>query len=127
LRTRSRQLRPSTGEEIVACYFRCIDRKDIEGVLDLFDYDAVVYEPFSKIQGLQGKSAIEPFLRVAMMANREVRRKFKIEKDQEGNNNEITAMITFEKGEKVKGRFTFEITEDESLDKKIKSLRIEFL
>jgi ketosteroid isomerase-like protein len=127
LRTRSRQLRPSTGEEIVACYFRCIERKDIEGVLDLFDYDAVVYEPFSKIQGLQGKSAIEPFLRVAMMANREMRRKFKIEKDQEGNNNEITALITFEKGEKVKGRFTFEITEDESLDKKIKSLRIEFL
>jgi hypothetical protein len=36
-------------------------------------------------------------------------------------------LITFEKGEKVKGRFTFEFTEDDSGAKRIKSLHIEFL
>ncbi len=113
----------------MARYFRYIDSKDIDGLLDLFDYDAVVYEPFSKVEGLHGRSAIEPFLKVAMMANSELRRAVKIEKTKKtGINNEITALITFEKGEKVKGKFTFQFTDDgDSREKKIKSLHIEFL
>lgn len=127
MRAKSKESRPLTGEEIVARYFRYTDNKDLDGILDLFDYDAVVYEPFSKVEGLHGKSAIEPFLKVAMMANSELRRTVKIEKTTKANNNEITALITFEKGEKVKGRFTFEFTEDDSWEKRIKSLHIEFL
>lgn len=127
LRAKSKESRPLTGEEIVARYFRYTDNKDLDGILDLFDYDAIVYEPFSKVEGLHGKSAIEPFLKVAMMANSELRRTVKIEKTTKANNNEITALITFEKGEKVKGRFTFEFTEDDSWEKRIKSLHIEFL
>jgi ketosteroid isomerase-like protein len=131
LRAKSKESRPLTGEEIVARYFRYIDSKDLDGLLDLFDYDAVVYEPFSKVGGgLHGRSAIEPFLKVAMMANSELRRTVKIEKTTKANNNnnnEITALITFEKGEKVKGRFAFEFTENDSGEKRIKSLHIEFL
>jgi ketosteroid isomerase-like protein len=127
LRAKSKESRPLTGEEIVVRYFRYIDSKDIDSMLDLFDYDAIVYEPFSKVGGLRGRSAIEPFLKVAMMANRELRRTVKIEKTKKANDNEITALITFEKGEKVKGRFTFEFTEDDSGAKRIKSLHIEFL
>jgi ketosteroid isomerase-like protein len=127
LRAKSKESRPLTGEEIVVRYFRHIDSKDIDSMLDLFDYDAIVYEPFSKVGGLHGRSAIEPFLKVAMMANRELRRTVKIEKTKKANDNEITALITFEKGEKVKGRFTFEFTEDDSGAKRIKSLHIEFL
>lgn len=122
---------PLSGEQIVARYFKCMDSKDLNGILELFDYDAVVYEPFSKVEGLHGKSAIEPFLKVAMMANSELRRIVKIEKTNRtnnNNNNKITALITFEKGDKVKGRFIFEFTdEDDSREKKIKSLHIEFL
>ncbi len=63
-----------------------------------------------------------------MMANSELRRTVKIEKTKRTNNNDnITALITFEKGEKVKGRFTFEFIEDDSGEKRIKSLHIEFL
>jgi ketosteroid isomerase-like protein len=123
---------PPSGEQIVARYFKCMDSKDLDGMLELFDYDAVVYEPFSKVNGLHGRSAIEPFLKVAMMANRDLRRTVKIEKNvkkESDNNNEIiAALITFEKGEKVKGRFTFEFTDrDDSGEKMIKSLHIEFL
>jgi hypothetical protein len=52
--------------------------KDLEGMLELFDYDVVVYEPFSKEEGLYGISAIEPFLKVALMANSDLRRTVKI-------------------------------------------------
>jgi len=127
LRAKSKESRPLIGEEIVARYFRYIDSKDLDGLIDLFDYDAVVYEPFSKVGRLHGRSAIEPFLKVAMMANSELRRTVKIEKTKRTNNNNITALITFEKGEKVKGRFMFEFTEDDLGEKRIKSLHIEFL
>jgi ketosteroid isomerase-like protein len=128
LRAKSKESRPLTGEEIVARYFRYMDNKDLDGMLDLFDYEAVVYEPFSKVEELHGRSAIEPFFKVAMMANSDLRRTIKIEKTKKAdNNNEITALTTFEKGDKVKGRLTFEFIEDDSGEKRIKSLHIKFL
>jgi hypothetical protein len=124
LKARTKERMPLTGEEMIYQYFKCIDSKDLGGILDLFDYDAVVYEPFSNITGgLKGRSSIEPFLKVAMMANTSFQRTIKIEK---ASTNKITAVITFEKGDKVKGRFTFEF-EDGSAGKKIKLLHINFL
>lgn len=112
---------------MVSRYFKCIDSKDLGGILDLFDYDAVVHEPFSNITGgLKGRSSIEPFLKVAMMANSSLQRTIKFEKPS-GKADKITAFVTFEKGDKVKGRFTFEFENGAAGTKKIKSLRIEFL
>ena len=52
------------NESIVYEYFRLIKNKDINGVLDLFADDAIIYEPFSKVdEGLKGKGSIRPFLR----------------------------------------------------------------
>ena len=116
---------PLTGEEMVYQYFKCIDSKDLNGILALFDYDAVIHEPFSNITGgLKGRSSIEPFLKVAMMANTSLHRTIKIEK---ASASKITALITFEKGDKVKAKFTFEFTDDSSGEKRIKSLHIRFL
>jgi hypothetical protein len=133
LRAKSKESRPLTGEEIVVRYFRYMESKDLDRILDLFEYNAVVYEPFSKVKKLHGRSAIESFFKVAMMANNELRRTIKIEKtktadnNNNNDNNEITALTTFEKGDKVKGRFTFEFIEDDSGEKRIKSLHIKFL
>ncbi|MEW6604723.1 MAG: nuclear transport factor 2 family protein [Thermoproteota archaeon] len=107
-------------------YFKCIDNKDLSGILELFDYDAVVQEPFSNIAGgLKGKSSIEPFLKVAMMANSNFQRTIKFEKSTKPN--KIAALVTFERGDKVKGRFTFEFEDEPAGGKKIKLLHIEFL
>jgi len=127
LRTRSKERVPLTNEEMIARYFEMIGNKDIEGILDLFDHDATIYEPFSKSKGLQGKSSIEPFLRVAMMANSQMKRTIEIQKPSKGkaDSNKVVAIITFERGESAKGRFTFEFTNNGSI-KKIKSLHIEF-
>jgi hypothetical protein len=126
LRAKTRESTLRTGEQLVARYFKCIDSKDLDGLLELFDYDAEVYEPFSNIAGgLKGKSSIESFLKVAMMANSNLQRTVKIENTNKPNS--IKALTTFEKGDKVKGMFTFEFEGDASSGKKIKSLRIEFL
>ena len=125
LKTRNKEQRPLSGEEIVDQYFKCITDKDVGGILDLFDYDGVLYEPFSKMQGLRGHAQIEPFLKVAMMANTSLKRAVKIEKTSSPNR--VTAQVLFEKGSKVSGTFAFEFTEpDERGERKIKSLRIEF-
>ncbi len=119
---------PLTGEEVIQQYFRRIDSRDLSSILDLFDYDAVVYEPFSNIKGgLKGRSSIEPFLKVAMMASNGLKRTIKIEKPGRPNANRVAALITFQKGDKLKGRFTFEFEDDPAGGKKIKSLHIEFL
>ncbi|MCY1155199.1 MAG: hypothetical protein MOP49_510 [Nitrososphaera sp.] len=116
---------PLTGEQIVARYFRFMDKKDLDAMLELFDYDAEVYEPFSNITGgLKGRSSIEPFLKVVIMASSNLQRTIKIEKPSKPN--EITALVTFEKGDKVKSKLTFEFEDDEVRGKKIKSLHIAF-
>jgi ketosteroid isomerase-like protein len=119
---------PLSNEDIVFQYFRLIENKDIDGTLDLFDYDAVVTEPFSKSQGLRGKTAIRPFLKVAVMANSGLNRKIEIQKSPGSRTgpDRTVALVTFEKGDKTRGRFTFEFSHDEG-EKRIKSLRIEFL
>ena len=128
MRVRTKERMPLTNEEIVMLYFKFIEDKNIEGILELFDYDATIYEPFSKSKGLQGKSSIEPFLRVAMMANSKMKRTIQFQKPSNrkaADPNRIIALITFEKGDSTKGRFTFEFTNNESM-KKIKALHIEF-
>ena len=59
-------------------YYKCMDSKDLDGIRDLFDYSTVVQEPFSKVQALDGRTAIEPFLKLAMMAYTELRRTVKL-------------------------------------------------
>ena len=128
LRSKTKEPLLPKGEQIVARYFKCMDSKDLDGILDLFDYDAVLYEPFSNItEGLKGRSSIEPFLKVAMMANHNLERKIKIEKPSKPN--KVTALVTFEKGDKVRSKFTFEFQDDDQANGtiKIKSLHIEFL
>jgi hypothetical protein len=126
LRAKTNDSMPFTGEQIVTRFFRCIDSKKVDGILDLFDYDAVVYEPFSNITGgLKGKLSIESFLKVVMMASSSLRRT--VEFENANKPNIIRALITFEKGDRVKTRFTFQFEDYEIIGKKIKLLRIEFL
>lgn len=144
-----------TKKEIVVQYFRLIQRKDVEGLKDLFWSDAVVFEPFSKLEeGLRGWSQIEPFIRVAIMANESLSYRIALEEfegkdkkkkyikniqDSKGNNNNnntnevIESLVTFQKDDVVKAKFRFELSKSvnsgtsNSDQKKIKSLHIEFI
>ena len=124
MKARVKERMPTSAEDVVYQYFKCIDSKDLSGIVDLFDYDATVYEPFSNMQnGLRGRSSIEPFLKVAMMANSHLSREITIER---ASATQVTALVTFEKGDKVRGRFTFEF-QNSPEGSKIKSLHILFL
>lgn len=86
-----------TNKELISQYFRHLKDKDIDGLKNLFWSDAIIYEPFSKMdQGLRGWSQIEPFLKVAIMANDSLSSKITVEepgpirdknlKDKQNNN-----------------------------------------
>ncbi|WP_337863699.1 hypothetical protein [Nitrososphaera sp.] len=129
---------PRTVEDVVRRFFKLIDSKDLAGLLDLFEYDATVREPFSRSEVLRGRSEIEPFLKVVLMANSDMRRRIQLDPHQlrEGHRNgggsgdddgdedsKATATVTFEKGDKVRGRFAFVLNPH---SKKIRSLTIQF-
>ena len=124
----------NNDEHIVFEYFKLIKNKDIEQLMDLFADDAIIYEPFSKlVEGLKGKSAIESFLRVAIMANDTLQHNIIIEKENQKNDmkksyngKSITALVTFEREDTVKARFVFELGSNnnhvfDSKKKKIKA------
>jgi hypothetical protein len=122
-----------TSQETVRKYFDLITKKDVEGILDLFtDDEPAVYEPFSNEKGgLHGKDAIESFLKIALMANAGLKREIKFE---DGSGDKTTALVTFERGAILRGRFTFDFVTEKGESKKgngqvkrIKSLKIRFL
>jgi ketosteroid isomerase-like protein len=136
-----------TNKEIVSQYFRLLQNKDIDGLKDLFWSDATVYEPFSKLEhGLRGWSQIEPFLKVAIMANESLSNKIAFEESRriknkdlndeekntsDSNNDIVEALVTFQKDNVIRAKFRFELsnqanTVDDSERKKIKALRIQF-
>jgi ketosteroid isomerase-like protein len=142
--------------DIVFEYFRRIRDKDVSGLLDLFTDDAVIYEPFSKSEdiqgkttGLHGKQGIESFLGVVVMANEGLEGDITIDKiyekmdDSNSKSTEISAIVTFERGNRITARFTFElislvidnVNNSKNIknnintnrnEKKIKSLHIQF-
>ena|SRR5829696_7513619 len=123
-----------TNKEIVAEYFRLIQSKAIEGLKDLFWSDAIVFEPFSKLEeGLRGWSQIEPFMKVAIMANeslsyriafeefddQDMKNKYikymQINKEKNTNNNTtnvVEASLTFEKDQTLKAKIRFELSNE---------------
>jgi ketosteroid isomerase-like protein len=119
-----------SNREMVNEYFRRITEKDVRGLLQLFDEDAVVFEPFSNVKnGLVGRTMIENFLKVVVMANAGLKRTIRFVDEREDR---VTAIVTFERGDSVTGKFAFNFvittnSEGVQVGKKIGMLRIEFI
>lgn len=118
-----------SNREMVEEYFRRVGEKDVTGLLQMFDEDAVVFEPFSNIKGgLVGKTVIENFLRVVVMANSGFKRTIRFVNESQDR---ITALVTFERGDSVTGKFEFSFirtsnSEGAQVGKSIGTLKIEF-
>jgi hypothetical protein len=132
------------NKSIVYEYFKLMKDKNINRLLNLFADDAIIHESFSNIDGgLKGKSAIKPFLEISMMANEGMQQEIEFEKPTNTNHNhnnnnnnhndenQVTALVTFERGGRMQVRFTFELAAESDYNvkyrKKIQTLRIEFI
>jgi hypothetical protein len=117
------------NELVVNEYFSRIRSRDIEGLLELFSDEAVIYEPFSRARRLFGKTEIKPFLKSVIMANEGLQYEINAERQKNNNTNNFVALVIFRKRHVINSRFTFgfENTDKSSVDGKIKSLLIEFI
>jgi hypothetical protein len=123
------------SHHIVLKYFHLIDEKDMHSLLNLFTDDCIIYEPFSRGQSsydndgigktrLKGRSEIESFFHVVMMASDGLEHQIEFI-DNPINNYEqigdivtsttssiVTALATFygnKGGDKLNERLTFHI------------------
>jgi SnoaL-like protein len=97
-------------ETVVRDYFNKLASGDIDRLLKMFTDNAAVHEPFSKLKTLNGRAEIESFLKVVVMANEGMHQELVIEKAGERvPENQITAIVTFQKGSSIKCRFIFEL------------------
>jgi hypothetical protein len=111
------------SEFIVREYFRRIRSGDVQGTLSLFSDNAVVYEPFSKLKYLSGKSEIEPFLSSVVMANQGLDYGLKIEKNNQGDNTAAVADVIFRKEGSIRCRITFQL-ENTRADKSVRTIKL---
>jgi hypothetical protein len=118
------------GNEIITHqYFKRIKSGDVQGLLELFSDDSIIYEPFSRSKHLVGKSEIEPFLKSVIMANEGVQYELKIVEQKNKSKNNVVALVIFRKENELRSRFTFgfENSDDFKILRRIKSLIIEFI
>lgn len=117
------------NEFAVREYFSRIKSRDIEGLLELFSDEAVIHEPFSRARRLFGKTEIKPFLKSVIMANEGLQYEISIERQKNNHINNLVAHVIFRKGHAINSRFTFgfENTGESNMNRKIKSLIIEFI
>jgi hypothetical protein len=111
------------SEFVVREYFRRIRSGDVQGTLSLFSDNAVVYEPFSKLKYLSGKSEIEPFLSSVVMANQGLDYGLKIEKNNQGDNTAVIADVIFRKEGSISCRITFQL-ENTRADKSVRTIKL---
>ena len=117
------------NEVMVQEYFKRIKSGDVQGLLELFSDDSIIYEPFSRSKHLFGKSEIEPFLKSVIMANEGVQYELKIVEQKNKSKNNVVALVIFRKENELRSRFTFgfENSDDFKILRRIKSLIIEFI
>lgn len=117
------------NEIMVQEYFNRIKSGDVPGLLELFSDDSVIHEPFSRSRHLLGKTEIEPFLKSVIMANEGLQYEINIKRQKDKHKDKVVALVIFRKGYTINSRFTFtfENTIGSQLNRRIKSLQIEFI
>ncbi|MGD1837928.1 MAG: nuclear transport factor 2 family protein [Nitrososphaeraceae archaeon] len=111
----------SIKKNIIMKYFRFVQIGDLDNLLELFDEDIIIYEPFSKIKkGLKGKQNITSFLKIAIFSTKDMRYDLKFESI---NNNLNSVLVRYKKNGEKNFKFNFKFV---SLNRivKIKSIEI---
>lgn len=115
--------------DIVKNFFSLIEQRDIDGLVDLFDENCVVYEPFSKENCLK-KNNLKPFFQVLVNTNSDITREVSFF-DKHNKVDEIETLVSFNKEGMLRAKFIFNIkrySDDFGIEmNKIETLHIDFI
>jgi hypothetical protein len=115
----------------VYSYFRAIKEKNIDNLIDMFEDDAVIQEPFSKEAQLQDKRTFRSFFQIACMANEDLEHDLFFEDATDDNG--ISVLCIFQRGGTVCARFNFRFGPSTRMnakgiiERRIAKLQIQFL
>ena len=93
------------SKNTVYSYFRAIKDKDIDKLVDMFEDDAVIQEPFSKEDQLRNKRNFKSFFQIVCMASEVL--EYDLYFEEETDDNGTSVLCTFQRGETVCARFCF--------------------
>lgn len=119
------------GRNTVYDYFKSIKEKDIDNLIDLFEDQAEIQEPFSKESPLRDKHNFRSFFQIVCMANKELVNDIFFE--DATDDNALSVLCTFQKGKTVCARFSFlfgpnmRMNAKGIMERKIKRLQIQFI
>jgi ketosteroid isomerase-like protein len=119
------------NKKTVYSYFRAIKEKDIDNLIDMFEDDAVIEEPFSKEAQLQDKRNFRSFFQIVCMANEELEHDLFFEDVTDDNGTSV--LCTFQRGETACARFSFRFSSSTRMnakgiiERRIAKLQIQFL
>lgn len=93
-------------------FFKYVKMNDYYSIMELFSRDAIVYEPFSKENGISGKENLISFFKIMCRAsgglNQDLLGYQNISSNNNDNNNVVISVIsTYTKGDSINARFTF--------------------
>jgi hypothetical protein len=115
----------------VCDYFKSVKEKDIDNLIDLFEDQAEIQEPFSKESPLRDEHNFRSFFQIVCMANEELDHDIFFE--DETDDNALSVLYAFQKGKTVCARFSFRFGPNMRMnakgimERKIKRLQIQFI
>lgn len=115
------------SKNTVYSYFRAIKDKDIDNLIDMFEDDAVIQEPFSKEDQLRKMRYFKSFFQIVCILE------YDLYFEEETDDNGASVLCTFQRGETVCARFCFRfgsstrINAKGIIERKIEKLEIQFL
>lgn len=119
------------GRNTVYDYFKSNKEKDIDNLIDLFEDQAEIQEPFSKESPLRDKHNFRSFFQIVCMANKELDHDIFFE--DATDDNALSVLCTFQKGKTVCALFSFRFGPNMRMnakgimERKIKKLQIQFI
>lgn len=114
------------GKKTVLKFFDALKEKDVGGMLDLFDDNCIVREPFSTEVSLNGKADVKSFLSTMCYACEGVDCSVLFEAAA-NNDFESLAKCEFRLGDSVTGHFRFKFKPFSDEIEKARSLKIQEL
>ena len=112
-------------------YFRANKEKDIDNLVDMFEDDAVIHEPFSKEHQLRDKRDFKSFFQIVCMASEGF--DYDLYFEEGTDDNRASVLCTFQRGETVCARFCFQfgsstrMNRKGMIERKIEKLQIQYL
>ena len=116
---------PRTEKDMIKRFFKLVQSRKFSNFDNIFEYDAVVREPFSQAAHLRGRAEIQSFLEIVLSPTNVTQPGVKVGRILETHDHKMAAFVSLDPaGNKSKCRLIFDLNPE---SKKIRKLEVEII